>query len=95
MKLSSEILAIRGRIFPATSANVTLEAVLRDGSVVSGESKISKSPTPIETIRLRPGDCDPLADTLEAIRKADLITLGPGSLYTSVIPNILVKSMPR
>jgi uncharacterized cofD-like protein len=95
VKLSSEILAIRGRIFPATSANVTLEAVLRDGSVVSGESKISKSRTPIETIRLRPDNCDPLTETLEAIRKADLITLGPGSLYTSVIPNILVKRMPE
>jgi uncharacterized cofD-like protein len=95
VKLSSEILAIRGRIFPATSANVTLEALLRDGSVVAGESKISKSRSPIDKIRLRPDDCDPLPDTLEAIRKADLITLGPGSLYTSVIPNILVKRMPE
>jgi uncharacterized cofD-like protein len=93
VKLSSEILAIRGRIFPATSANVTLEALLRDGSVVAGESKISKSRSRIDRIRLRPETCDPLPDTLEAIRRADLITLGPGSLYTSVIPNILVKQM--
>jgi uncharacterized cofD-like protein len=95
VKLSSEILAIRGRIFPATSANVTLEAILRDGTVVAGESKISKSRCPIEKIRLRPEHCDPLEDTLEAIGKADLITLGPGSLYTSVIPNILVKQIPE
>ena len=95
VKLSSEILAIRGRIFPATSANVTLEAVLNDGSVVRGESKISKSRRPIELIRLRPGNCDPLPDTMEAIAKADLVTLGPGSLYTSVIPNLLVKGIPE
>jgi uncharacterized cofD-like protein len=95
VKLSSEILAIRGRIFPATSSNVTLEAVLENGSVVRGESKISKSRRPIEEIRLLPADCDPLPDTLEAIAEADLITLGPGSLYTSVIPNLLVKGIPK
>ncbi len=95
VKLSSEILAIRGRIFPATSANVTLEASLRDGSVIRGESKISRSRQPIETVRLQPDDCEPLPETLDAIAKADLITLGPGSLYTSVIPNILVNGIPE
>lgn len=95
VKLSSEILAIRGRIFPATSANVTLEAVLTDGSVVRGESKISKSKQPIQSIRLMPADCEPLPETLEAIRKADLISLGPGSLYTSIIPNLLVKGIAQ
>ena len=95
VQLSSEILAIRGRIFPATSANVTLEAVLSDRSVVRGESKISKSRRPIESIRLRPQHCEPLPDTLDAIARADLITLGPGSLYTSVIPNMLVKGIPE
>lgn len=95
VKLSSEILAIRGRIFPATSANVTLEALLADGSVVRGESTISKSRRPIELVRLRPANCEPLPETLEAISKADLITLGPGSLYTSVIPNILVSGIPQ
>jgi uncharacterized cofD-like protein len=93
VKLSSEILAIRGRIYPATSANVTLEAVLADGSVVRGESKISRSRSAIRAVRLRPENCEPLPDTLEAVAKADLITLGPGSLYTSVMPNILVKGM--
>lgn len=95
VKLSSEILAIRGRIFPATSANVTLEAELNDGALVAGESKISKSRQPIHAIHLRPGDCQPLPETLEAIAKADLITLGPGSLYTSVIPNVLVRGIPE
>lgn len=95
VRLSSEILAIRGRIFPATSTNVSLEAVLRDGSVVRGETKISKSKIPIETVRLRPERCDPLPETLEAIAQADLITLGPGSLYTSIIPNLLVDGISK
>ncbi len=95
VKLSSEILAIRGRIFPATSANVTLEAVLDDGSTVRGETRISKSRRPIEVIRLHPGNCEPLPETLDAIGRADLITFGPGSLYTSVIPNVLVSGIPE
>ncbi len=93
VKLSSEILAIRGHIYPATSANVTLEAVLTDGTVVRGESTISKSKKPIRRIRLHPPACKPLPDALAALADADLITLGPGSLYTSVVPNILVKGM--
>jgi uncharacterized cofD-like protein len=93
VKLSSEILAIRGRIFPSTSANVTLEAVLEDGSTVTGESRISKSRSRIDHVRLQPQQCDPLQETLDEIRKADLITLGPGSLYTSVIPNVLVNGI--
>jgi uncharacterized cofD-like protein len=93
VKLSSEILAIRGRIFPSTSTNVVLEATLSDGAVVRGESKISKSRRAIDIVRVIPADCRPLPDTIEAIRRADLITLGPGSLYTSVIPNLLVKGI--
>lgn len=93
VKLSSEILAIRGHIFPATSENVVLEATLADGSVVRGESNISKSRREIAELRLCPNVCEPLPETIEAIRKADLITLGPGSLYTSVIPNLLVSGI--
>lgn len=93
VRLSSEILAIRGKIYPATSANVTLEAVLRDGQVVRGETKISRSKVAIDSIHLRPADCQPLPEALDAIGKADLITLGPGSLYTSVIPNLLVSGI--
>ena len=62
MRLSSEILAIRGRIFPATAANVTLEARLADGNIVSGESKISKSRQSIDRIFLRPGRSHPVKD---------------------------------
>ena len=93
VKLSSEILAIRGRIYPATSANVVLEATLEDNTTVRGESKISKSRRPIRSIRLRPSRCNPLPEVIEAIEKADVITLGPGSLYTSVIPNLLVNGI--
>lgn len=93
--LSSEVLAIAGRIFPSTARNVVLEARLEDGSVVLGESQISKSQVAIRKIRLKPRVCEPLDETLEAIRRADLITFGPGSLYTSVIPNLLVKGIPR
>lgn len=95
VKLSSEILATRGRIFPSTAHNVTLEAVLEDGSLVQGETSISQSHPRVRMLRLRPERCDPLPETLDAIRNADAITLGPGSLFTSVIPNLLVDGIPE
>ena len=93
VKLSSEVLASRGRIYPSTDANVVLEAELENGRVVTGETRISKSRSRIKKIRLKPL-CNPLPETLEAIEQADLITFGPGSLFTSVIPNVLVKGIP-
>ncbi len=72
-----------------------LEAELANGKTVTGETKISKSRSKIEWIRLRPDSCRPLPETIEAISRADLITLGPGSLFTSVIPNILVDGIPE
>lgn len=95
VKLSSEVLAIAGRIYPSTAANVTLEARFADGRSVVGESRISKSRTPIDSIRLRPARCKPLKETLAAIANADLITLGPGSLFTSVVPNLLVGGVSK
>lgn len=94
VKVSSEVLAIAGRIFPSTSANVSIEADLVDGSVVAGETRISRSRKPIERIRLHPANAKPLPETLEAIAQADLITFGPGSLFTSVVPNLLVEGIP-
>lgn len=93
VKMSSEVLAIVGRIFPSTSSNVVLTAQLADGSVVEGETRISRSRLPITRIELKPAACHPLPAALEAIRHADLITLGPGSLYTSIVPNLLVNGM--
>lgn len=93
IQLSSEVLAIRGRIFPSTLSNVRLEAVMANGRSMVGETRITGSQDAIRRVRLRPRRCEPLAEALQAIEQADLITLGPGSLYTSVIPNLLVRGV--
>ncbi len=94
VKASSEVLNIAGRIYPSTGSNVALEATLADGSIVTGETRISRSQCPIRSIRLKPRNARPLAAALAAIAEADVITLGPGSLFTSVIPNLLVTGIP-
>jgi uncharacterized cofD-like protein len=94
VKASSEVLKIAGRIFPATTANVALEATLANGVRVVGETKISRSTERIRQVRLRPGRAKPVPAALTAIAEADAITLGPGSLFTSVIPNLLVDGIP-
>src|SRR5438132_11717046 len=88
--LSCEVLRIAASIYPATARDIVLEATLENGQVVTGETKISKSRARITRIGLQPAECEPLPDALQAIARADLITLGPGSLFTSVIPNLLV-----
>lgn len=93
VRLSSGVLAIRGRIFPSTAQNVTLEAELEGGKIVAGETKISRSRRRIERVRLVPRRVRPLPQVLAAIRRADLILVGPGSLYTSLIPNFLVAEV--
>src|SRR6201991_4728294 len=95
IRLSSEILASKGHIFPATISDVRLVAELEDGSVVSGETQISKSSQAIRHLRLEPERCLPLPQVLKAIRSADVITVGPGSLYTSILPNLLVAQIAR
>jgi uncharacterized cofD-like protein len=95
VRLSSEILLTRGHIYPATTANVELEALMEDGTRVRGETKITASKGRIKELFLDPPDVEPLPQTLEAIARADLITVGPGSLFTSLIPNLLVQGIPQ
>ena len=95
IQLSSEVLAIRGRIFPSTLAKVRLEARLESGRLVKGETRISRANARIAGVKLSPRRCAPVPEALAALAEADLITLGPGSLYTSVIPNVLVDGIPK
>jgi len=95
VRLSSEILATRGHIYAATAANIELEALMQDGTRVRGETKITASKGHIQELFLVPPEPDPLPQTLEAIARADLITIGPGSLFTSLIPNLLVRGIPH
>jgi uncharacterized cofD-like protein len=74
---------------------VSLEAMLEDGSIVKGETRISRSKSRIKRIRLTPRTVQPLAAAVAAIAEADVITLGPGSLFTSVVPNLLVNGIPQ
>ena len=93
IRLSSQVLATRGHIYPATNANVSLAARMDDGSLVRGETDITASRQRIVELMLDPVDAEPLPETLEAIECADLITVGPGSLFTSLITNLLVKGV--
>jgi uncharacterized cofD-like protein len=95
IQLASKILATRGCIYPVTTANATLVARMDDGTLVRGETNISASDRRIVELMLDPADAAPLPETLAAIERADLITVGPGSLYTSLITNLLVKGMPE
>lgn len=93
VRLSSEILLTCGHIYPATTSNVELEAQMEDGTKVLGETKITASKGRIRELRLVPADVKPMTQTLDAIANADLITIGPGSLFTSLIPNLLVHGI--
>jgi len=95
VRLSSEILLTRGHIFPSTTAHVELEAIMTDGSHVRGETNITASDGKIEELILVPADVEPIPQTLDAIARADVITIGPGSLFTSLIPNLLVRGIAQ
>jgi len=93
VRLTSEVLAIKGVIYPSTNSNVSLRAELEDGSWLEGETRITASRRRIRRIQLDPPDAHPLPAALDALVAADVITIGPGSLYTSLIPNMLVKEV--
>jgi uncharacterized cofD-like protein len=95
VRLSSEVLATRGHIFPATTSHVQLEAVMDDGTKVVGETNITASKRHIVNLRMLPEDAEPIPDAILAIQNADLITIGPGSLFTSLAPNLLVRAVPK
>lgn len=101
VKASSQVLAIRGRVMPSTLDQVRLKAQLEDGRVVTGESVIGKANAAIRRVFLErvdqpeeeEGEIRPLSEALQAIQESDVIVLGPGSLYTSIIPNLLVPGV--
>ncbi|MBF0593971.1 MAG: YvcK family protein [Candidatus Omnitrophica bacterium] len=93
IELTSKVLAIRGRVIPSTVENVHLVARYKDGRVTEGEAKIPRSGVGIEHLYLNPSEVEPTPAALEAIKDADVIIIGPGSLYTSILPNLVIKGM--
>ena len=95
IKESSKVLLIRGRVLPATCDDMKLYAKMEDNSIVRGESNIPEAGKKIMQLCCETADCKPTPDVVEAIKDADLIIMGPGSLYTSIISNFLVKDITR
>jgi uncharacterized cofD-like protein len=95
VKNMHDILAIKGRIFPSTTDNVQLVAELTDGSMVRGEAAITRSGYPIQRLHLDPDGCRALPEACDALAEADLVLMGPGSLFTSILPHLLVPELAR
>jgi uncharacterized cofD-like protein len=93
IEIASDVLAIRGRVVPSSLSNVRLRAELENGLEICGETAIVQAGSKIRRIHLDPEDCQPTKEALEAIRAADLVCIGPGSVYTSIIPNLLVPGI--
>jgi len=95
IKETSKVLALRGQVIPSTLEDVTLVAHFNDGSTVIGEDQIPRARKAIDRVKLTPEQPLATQDALKAIREAQIIILGPGSLYTSIIPNLLIKEITR
>jgi len=93
VRQAGRILSIRGRVIPSTLDRVSLVATYRDGTTVTGQRQISENAKPIDRVQLRPKPGPASRDILEAVEQADLIVIGPGSLYTSVLPNLLIEGV--
>ncbi len=93
LKESSKVLAVKGRVIPASKEHVRLDAIMNDGTVVEGESQIPEAHKKIRRVQLFPKKVQAVPAALEAIESADAIILGPGSLYTSIMPNLLVDGV--
>ena len=93
IKESSKVLNVTGQLIPSTFEQVNLVAKLKDGSIVEGESEITNSNSSIIDIKLNPNNVTPSSQALKAIKDSDVIIIGPGSLYTSIIPNLLVPEI--
>lgn len=93
IKELSRIFAVRGRVLPAANQAIVLKAEMEDGSIVVGESTIPKSGLAIRRVFIEPEAIEPLPEAVEALQQADAILIGPGSLYTSIIPNLIVPKL--
>lgn len=95
VRRTSRVLNIRGRVLPSTLRRVSLVGEMEDGSMIEGETNIVHSPLRIRRVALKPADAEAPEEVIEAIRLADIIVVGPGSIYTSVVPNLLVRGIPE
>ena len=90
---SSKILSVKGKVLPATNENISLSVLLKDGKLITGESKVKESLSEIEELMINPPNAQASPAAIHAINDADLIVIGPGSLYTSILPNLMVPSI--